>query len=129
MAEIQREIRAIIPADELQFIVENIGAPNPVNLAWVPSAAISSADGEILIQLQGEHAPSTEYESRIRAMLRGKIPRHSDFFQPADATSQTLSSGAPTTFEVRIVGRDRPGNLAIAQEIRNASAKFPVRLM
>ncbi len=125
MGEIQREIRAIIPADELQFIVENIGAPNPVNLAWVPSAAISSADGEILIQLQGEHAPSTEYESRIRAMLREKFPDTQTFFQPADATSQTLSSGAPTTFEVRIVGRDRPGNLAIAQEIKKRFGEIP----
>ncbi len=92
MAEIQREIRKIIPADELQFIVENIGAPNPINLAWVPSAAISSSDGEILIQLHGRHAPSEEYVTKIREVLKEKFGDVQAFFQPADATSQTLSS-------------------------------------
>ena len=118
MADIQREIRKLIPADELQFIVENIGAPNPINLAWVPSAAISSSDGEILIQLHGEHAPSEEYVTKIRAMLKEKFGDVQAFFQPADATSQTLSSGAPTTFEVRVIGRDRAGNLAIAKDLK-----------
>lgn len=125
MADIQREIRKLIPADELQFIVENIGAPNPINLAWVPSAAISSSDGEILIQLHGEHAPSDEYVTKIRAMLKEKFGDVQAFFQPADATSQTLSSGAPTTFEVRVIGRDRPGNLAIAKDLKKQFSEIP----
>jgi multidrug efflux pump subunit AcrB len=45
------------------------------------------------------------------------------FFRPADATSQTLASGAPTTFEVRLIGRDVPGNLALAKELRERFAK------
>jgi multidrug efflux pump subunit AcrB len=122
MADLQREIRKVIPADELQFIVENIGAPNPINLAWVPTAAIGSSDGEILIQLHGEHQPSAGYEAKIRAILKEQFPEVQAFFQPADATSQTLSSGAPTAFEVRIVGRDRPGNLALARELQKRFA-------
>lgn len=119
MADIQREIRALIPADELQFVVENIGAPSSVNQAWVETTAISSADGEILVQLQGEHGPSLEYERKIRAMLAEKFPEVQAFFRPADATSQTLASGAPTTFEVRFMGRDVPGNLALARKLRD----------
>lgn len=125
MADIQREIRAIIPAAELQFIVENIGAPSSVNQAWVETTSVTSADGEILIQLQGEHAPSVGYEMKIRGMLAAKFPQVQSFFRPADATSQTLSSGAPTTFEVRFVGRDVPGNLALARELRERFAKVP----
>ncbi len=125
MADIQREIRDIIPARELQFIVENIGAPNPINLAWVPSAAISSSDGEILIQLHPGHAPSKEYIAKIREMLKEKFGDVQAFFQPADATSQTLSSGAPTTFEVRVIGRDRPGNLAIAKDLKKRFSETP----
>lgn len=125
MADIQREIRKLIPKDELQFVVENIGAPNPVNLAWVPTTVVSSSDGEILIQLHGEHRPSAEYEARIRELLTGKFPEVQAFFQPADATSQTLSSGAPTAFEARVVGRDRTGNLALAKELREKFSKVP----
>ncbi len=125
LADIQREIRQIIPRDEVQFIVENIGAPNPINLAWAESAAVSSSDAEILVQLHGDHGPSGEYEARIRSMLAAKFSDVQAFFQPADATSQTLSSGAPTTFEIRIAGRDRGGNLALARELRERFAKVP----
>ncbi len=125
MADVQREIRNIIPRDELQFVVENIGAPSSVNQAWVETTSISSADGEILVQLQGDHGPSAGYERKIREMLAEKFPGIQAFFRPADATSQTLASGAPTTYEVRFMGRDVPGNLALARELRDRFAKVP----
>ncbi len=125
MAEVQREIRNLIPRDELQFIVENIGAPSSINQAWVETTSISSADGEVLVQLQGEHGPSVEYERKIRAMLAEKFPGIQSFFRPADATSQTLASGAPTTFEIRFSGRDLQGNLALAKELKERFEKIP----
>jgi multidrug efflux pump subunit AcrB len=125
MADIQREIRKVIPKEELQFIVENIGAPSSVNQAWVETTSISSADGEILVQLHGEHGPSVGYERKIREMLAEKFPDVQSFFRPADATSQTLASGAPTTFEIRFMGRDVPGNLALARELRERFEKIP----
>lgn len=118
MADVQREIRQLIPREELQFVVENIGAPSSVNQAWVETTAISSSDGEILVQLSGEHGPSELYVDKIRAMLAEKFPGVQSFFRPADATSQTLASGAPTTFEVRFIGRDLPGNLVLANELK-----------
>ena len=45
-----REIRAIVPANELKAVVENIGLPEAVNLAWVDSVTVGPADGEMLIQ-------------------------------------------------------------------------------
>lgn len=125
LAQIQRDIRQIIPAGELQFVVENIGAPTAVNQAWVETTAVTSADAEIMIQLQGDHAPSGEYEQKIRAMLAEKHPGLQAFFRPADATSQTLSSGAPTTFEVRFIGRDVPGNIALARELQTRLREVP----
>ena len=125
MADIQREIRRIIPENELQFVVENIGTPSSINQAWVETTAITSADGEILVQLAPDHGPGEAYVEMIRAMLAEKFPGVQSFFRPADATSQTLASGAPTTFEIRIMGRDVPGNLAFAKEIRERFAKIP----
>lgn len=125
MADIQREIRALIPKEELQFIVENIGTPSSINQAWVETTAISSSDGEMLVQLAPEHAPSERYVEKIRTMLAEKFPAVQSFFRPADATSQTLASGAPTTFEVRLIGRDVSGNLTLARDLRERFAKIP----
>ncbi|HSI87352.1 MAG TPA: efflux RND transporter permease subunit [Candidatus Methylacidiphilales bacterium] len=156
LADIQREIRKIIPKDELQFIVENIGSPNPINQAWVETTSLTAADAEIQVQLKnvekekpktdagkdgaqapapgssgqhGEevkerhHGPSAGYMAQIRAMMKEKFPDVQAFFRPADATSQTLSNNAPTVFEVRFIGRDRAGNLALTQELRDRLGK------
>ncbi len=125
MADMQREIRKIIPKEELQFVVENIGTPSSVNQAWVETTAITTSDGEILVQLNPGHSPSETYIEKIRTMLAEKFPGVQSFFRPADATSQTLASGAPTTFEVRLMGRDVPGNLALAKQLRERFAKIP----
>lgn len=125
IAEVQREIRALIPPQELAFVVENLGAPSPVNQAWVETTSVTSADGEVLIQLRGEHAPTQQYEARIRDLLRTKFPAQQSFFRPADATSQTLAAGAATTFEVRFIGRDVPGNLALLRQLRERFALVP----
>ncbi len=117
MADLQREILTLIPREELQFVVENIGVPSSINQAWVETTSISPSDGEILVQLHGDHAPSDQYVAAIRAMLQEKFPDIQSFFRPVDATSQTLASGAPTTFEVRFIGRDRQGNLALARDL------------
>lgn len=124
-ADIQREMRKIIPAEELLFIAENIGAPTSVNQAWVPTASVGSFDGEILVQLAPGHQETAGYIAAIRSMLREKFPDVSSFFRPADATSQTLASGSPTTFEIRFIGRDVPGNLALARKLIERLREVP----
>lgn len=116
-ADVQREIRRIIPSDEVGFIAENIGSPEPINLAWVDSGVIGSFDGDMLIQLADKHAPTPMYVSAIRAMLKSKFPDLVTYFRPADATSQTLAGSAQTAIEVRLIGRDVPGNAEIAREL------------
>ncbi|MBL8887130.1 MAG: efflux RND transporter permease subunit [Phycisphaerales bacterium] len=125
LADVQRNIREIIPASELRFVVENIGAPSPINQAWVQTTSSTSSDAEVLVQLAKGHAPSLGYEGRIRAMMAEKFPDVEMFFRPADTTSQTLSSGAPTTFEIRFVGRDRDGNLVLARDLMDRMEKIP----
>ena len=116
-ADVQREIRRIVPSDEVGFIAENIGSPEPINLAWVDSGVIGSFDGDMLIQLADKHAPTPMYVSAIRAMLKSKFPDLVTYFRPADATSQTLAGSAQTAIEVRLIGRDVPGNAEIAREL------------
>ncbi|HEY3835703.1 MAG TPA: efflux RND transporter permease subunit, partial [Bryobacteraceae bacterium] len=94
-AALEREIRAVIPPDELTMLIDNIGIPN----SWPAIAqgdipTISSADGELLISLNKEkHAPTRDYEVRLRKRLREKFPDMVFFFQPADITSQIVNFG------------------------------------
>ncbi len=124
-ADVQREIRNIIPPEEMGFIAENIGSPEPINLAWVDSGVIGSFDGELLVQLAARHAPTAMYVDKIRQMLKEKFSGLTTYFRPADATSQTLAGSAQTAIEVRLIGRDVLGNSEIARDLMARMREIP----
>jgi multidrug efflux pump subunit AcrB len=124
-ADVQRSIRGVIPEDEIGFIAESIGAPEPVNLAWIESGVIGAFDGEILIQLGQEHAPTAGYVKAIRQMLRESYPGLTFYFRPADATAQTLAGSAQTAIEVRFIGRDGIGNSEAGRALQERMREIP----
>jgi multidrug efflux pump subunit AcrB len=125
LAEVQKEIRAIIPAEELQTVYEQIGLPDAVNLAWVDSAVVGSFEAEVMLQLRTPHGPSADYLAQIRQRVAEKFPDVRVFERPPDATSRTLAGAAVGALEVRFNGRDAVGNLALARELESRLAKVP----
>lgn len=116
-AEVQATIRELIPADEVNKIVELIGQPDPVNMSWVDTMTIGGFDGEMLIELNPKTASTFDYQTLLRDELGKRYPDFKFLFLPADITNQTLSGLTPTSAEIRVIGRDVPGNLGIAQEL------------
>ncbi len=116
-AQVQTTIRELIPEDEVKQIVELIGQPDPVNMSWVDTMTIGSFDGEMLIELNPKKASTFEYQTLPRKELTERYPDFKFLFLPADITNQTLSGLTPTSAEIRVIGRDVPGNMGIAQEL------------
>lgn len=125
MADVQREIRDIIPAAELEAVYEQIGVPDALNLAQVDSAVVGAFEAELMLQLRSPHGSTTEYLSQIRTRLVQRFSSVQVFERPADATSRTLAGSAASAFEVRFSGRDRPGNLAAARELERRLRQVP----
>lgn len=126
-AEVEREVRNIIPKAELDTILDNIGLPpGGINLAFSDSSTIGNGDGEILISLnQKKHAPTLEYERKVRVMMHDKFPEETMFFQAANITNQILNFGLPAPIDVQVVGRDPIGNYKIAQQLEREMAAIP----
>ena len=111
-AAIEREIRDVIPADEMDTLIDNIGVVNCwACLAQGEIPTISSADGEILISLKPNHSPTRDYEVLLRKRLREKFPDTTFFFQPANITTQILNFGIPAPIDLQVVGRDADAEL------------------
>src|SRR6266478_663190 len=67
---VQRAIREILPPEDIALSMDNIGQPQPVNMAFVDTPASSAADGEILISFKPErHKSTSEYVELLRAQL------------------------------------------------------------
>lgn len=125
-AQIEAEIRKVVPAHELDSIVDNIGIPNGgVNLAFGDSPTIGPSDGDILISLNEHHGPAEEYTRQLRARLRDRFPDVTFFFEPANITTQILNFGLPSPIDVQVVGRNEKANYEIARELSSRIAKVP----
>jgi multidrug efflux pump subunit AcrB len=124
---VERAIRDIIPSDEIDSLIDNIGIPNSwTSIAQGDIPTISSADGEILISLKKEkHGSTRDYEVLLRKRLREKFPDTSFFFQPANITTQILSFGLPAPIDLQVVGRDAEANYRIAQKLAQRIARIP----
>ncbi len=116
-AHVQDEIRKIIPADELETINDNIGAPISINLGYIATDNVNSGDADILIALKTKHHPSDDYIARIRRELPPKFPGSTFYFQSADVISQVLNFGTSAPIDVQIQGRDTDHNYELAQKI------------
>lgn len=124
---IQRRVRQIIPAEELVSIVDNIGVPfSGINVIYNNSGTIGPQDGDILIQLSKDHAPTADYVRKLREALPKAFPGTTFSFLPADITSQILNFGAPAPIDVQIAGgRNQAANYAYARSILRRLQAIP----
>jgi CzcA family heavy metal efflux pump len=124
--EVENVIRSVIPKNEIDLVLANIGLPLNLNLALSDTATISSADGEILVSLnQQKHGPTWDYVKRIRQELIAKYPNYTFFVQPSDIVGQILNAGLPAPIDVQVVGSDAEKNYQIAQQLRQQIAQVP----
>ncbi|HEY2015907.1 MAG TPA: efflux RND transporter permease subunit [Bryobacteraceae bacterium] len=126
-ADIENEIRQVIPPREIDTIIDNIGIPNGgFNLAFGDSPTIGTGDGDILISLkEGEHGSTAEYTDRLRKRLHQRFPDVMFFFEAANITNQILNFGLPAPIDVQVVGRNAAAGYPIAQQIADRVTKIP----
>ena len=115
---IQRHVRTVIPADEVETIVDNIGlSTSGINTAYNASGTIGPQDGDILISLKTGHRPTDDYIKALREELPKAFPSATFSFLPADVTSQILNFGSPAPIDIQVTGGDAATNQAYAQKI------------
>ncbi|HEY3808297.1 MAG TPA: efflux RND transporter permease subunit [Steroidobacteraceae bacterium] len=117
--QVEARVRQVIPADELETLVDNIGVPySGINLSYSTSAPIGPGDADIMIALRaGHHRPTVGYVRALRAQLHGQFPSTTFSFLASDIVSQILNFGLPAPFDVQVVGFNLPANRAFANSL------------
>src|SRR5580693_785167 len=125
-SHVEDELRRVIPADEIELILDNIGRPSEsFNFAFGDGSTIGTFDGEILIALkEGKHGPTSKYVAELRQRLPRTFPSLLFYFQPADIVTQILNFGLPAPIDIQVAGYD-PRNFDIARQIRQRIAGIP----
>src|SRR5882724_11119827 len=106
-ADIQKEIRRVIPSREIATMVDNVGMPvSGINMTYNNTGTIGSQDGEIQIKLVADHRPTADYVRQLRRELPERFPGFTFSFLPADIISQILNFGAPSPIDVQVRSSD-----------------------
>lgn len=119
-------IRQVIPAEEVQSIVDNIGLPySGINLSYSTSAPVGPGDADIFVALKEGHHPSDTYVRKLRGMLSSRFPSTTFAFLPADIVTQTLNFGLPSPIDVQVSGINSDANREIANHLLQKMRDVP----
>jgi multidrug efflux pump subunit AcrB len=125
-AEIEKAIRRVVPPDELETLVDNIGIPvSGINMTYNNTGTIGSMDGDIQIKLKEHHRPTAYYVRALREELPSRFPGITASFLPADMVSQILNFGAPAPIDLQIRGPNQDASFAYAQSLLRRLRHIP----
>jgi CzcA family heavy metal efflux pump len=124
--QIEQTVRATIPPEQLDNIVDNIGLPySGINMAYQNTGTIGPEDGDALISLKEDHDPSAGYVKALRTVLPQKFPGATFSFLPADIVSQILNFGLPAPIDVQVIGNNQKDNYAYANDLLKKIRQVP----
>jgi multidrug efflux pump subunit AcrB len=115
---VEQTVREVIPPNQLDNVVDNIGLPfSGINMAYQNTGTIGPEDGDALISLREDHAPTAGYIKQLRTILPQKFPGTTFSFLPADIVSQILNFGLPAPIDVQVIGNNQKANYAYAIDL------------
>jgi len=125
-AEIQKAIRAVIPPEELESVVDNIGMPvSGINMTYNSTGTIGTQDGDVQITLVEGHKPTADYIRMLREELPAHFPGVQFSFLPADIISQILNFGSPAPIDLQVRGPNLQATYAYASELARRLRHVP----
>ncbi|MGD0623851.1 MAG: efflux RND transporter permease subunit [Thermodesulfobacteriota bacterium] len=125
-AKVEAAIRQIVGDNQIDVILDNIGLPySGINIALSDSATIGPMDGEILVSLKKEHAPTAMLMAKLRRELPKRFAGMRFFFQPADIVNQVLNFGQPAPIDIRVSGPDNDELYALAAKLAHDLQRVP----
>ena len=125
-AQVEAQIRTLVGNEQIDVMLDNIGLPySGINISLSDSATVGPMDGEILISLNKDHAPTAKLIAMLRRELPARFAQLQFFFQPADIVDQVLNFGQPAPIDVRVSGPDQDVAYAQAAQIARALTSVP----
>jgi multidrug efflux pump subunit AcrB len=114
--QVEDLIRGVVPADELQIIVSNIGITTDFSAIYTPNSASHTAFVQVSLK-EGHKVGSYEYMRRVREQLSQKLPQLSTYFQSGGLVDAVINLGLPAPIDVQVSGNDLGKVYAVAKQL------------
>ncbi|HET6929848.1 MAG TPA: efflux RND transporter permease subunit [Candidatus Acidoferrum sp.] len=101
VANVEQEIRAVIPKSDLDMIVSNIGITPDLSAIYTSNSAMHTAF--VQVSLKEEHeVGSYEYMERVRRKLAADLPEVSAYFQAGGLVDSVVNQGLPAPLDIQV---------------------------
>ncbi|HMI54265.1 MAG TPA: efflux RND transporter permease subunit [Candidatus Saccharimonadales bacterium] len=99
--QVEQIVREVVPKDELQIIVSNLGITPDFSAIYTANSAPHT--GFVQVSLRADHqVGSYEYMRRVRERLRQELPQLSTYFQSGGLVDSVLNLGLPAPIDVQV---------------------------
>ncbi len=116
IAQVEDEIRKIIPPSELGMIVSNIGITPDLSAIYTTNSAMDTAF--VQVSLKEDHkVGSYAYMEQVRRKLASDMPELTTYFQAGGLVDSVINQGLPAPIDIQVSGNDLDQAFAIAQKI------------
>lgn len=117
-------VRQVVPKDELETIVSNIGLTPDLSSLFTPNAGMHTAF--VQVGLKEEHkASSFGYMDEVRGRVAAQIPQLRTYFQSGGLVDSVLNQGAPAPIDVQVSGADLDADGRVAQDLARQFRSIP----
>jgi hydrophobic/amphiphilic exporter-1 (mainly G- bacteria), HAE1 family len=116
IAQVENDIRAVIPRNELDMIVSNIGITPDLSAIYTSNSAMHTAF--VQVSLQEDHkVGSYEYMARVRQKLATDLPQLSTYLQAGGLVDSVINQGLPAPLDIQVSDNDMNEGYGIARKL------------
>ena len=103
--QVEDIIRQVVPANELQIIVSNIGITTDFSAIYTSNSAPHTAFVQVSLK-EGHKIGSYEYMRRVRERLSQTLPQLSTYFQSGGLVDAVINLGLPAPIDIQVSGNN-----------------------
>ncbi len=116
IARVEKDLHEIIPPDELDMIVSNIGITPDISAIYTSNSAMHTAFVQVNLK-EGHRVGSYEYMERARRKLAADLPELSTYFQAGGLVDSVVNQGLPAPLDVQVSDNDLEEGYEIARKV------------
>ena len=116
IGNLEDEIRQVIPKDDLQMIVSNVGMTPDLSAIYTSNSGQHTAF--VQVSLAKEHKQSTFfYMDRVRRKLADDMPQLSTYFQTGGLVDSVVNQGMPAPIDIQVSGNNQHAAYDVAMDL------------
>ncbi len=116
IAQVEKDIRQVIPPRDLDMIVSNIGITPDLSSIYTSNSSMDTAFVQVSLK-EGHKSGSYEYMKRVRGKLSQDLPSLTTYFQAGGLVDSVINQGLPAPIDIQVSGNDMDQSFNVATQI------------